>query len=224
MTATAKKTTKKVAKKTTKKAVAKKATVRCQVHPHAPAAKKTQVEHLRPEPAPTKGTKLRAKRAPKKPPFWNKAKGMILFHVFAASLAGGGLPIACYNVAHVQLQSIEGGSENWIWKALFVAAFAGFIFSSLTVFDLLADWLSSKVKAGAWVIVGETVMLLGIEEWLSVSMLGVLVVLNAGATFVTLEKRRLRREAEEQERIREERRNARQVRSHDSASGRRKAP
>lgn len=206
-------TVKKVAKKTIKKkAVAKKATV-----------KKTQVEHLRPEPAPTKGTKPKVKRAPKKPPFWNKAKGMILFHAFAASLAGGGLPIACYNVAHVQLQSIEGGSENWIWKALFVAAVAGFIFSSLTVFDLLADWLSSNVKAVAWVIVGETVMLLGIEEWLSVSMLGVLVVLNAGATFVTLEKRRLRRETEEQERIREERRNARQVRSHGSASGRRKA-
>lgn len=185
-----------------------------------------------PEPALTKpkATKPRTKSAPKKPPFWDKVKGLRAFYLFASLVAGGGLPIFSYNVAHTQLAGIEGGSDTWLWKALFVASIAGFIFSSLTVFDLLADWLENRIKAAAWVLVTETVMLLGTEEWASLAVLSILVVLNAGSTFWTLEKRRQRKEAEriarekaEKAEQREAKKNARQVRSHGATNGRRKA-
>jgi len=198
---------------TAKKAVAKK----------APVKTKTQVEHLLPDTSPTKRKTI--PRAPKKEPFWDKVKALRAFYTVAAIIAGGGLPIICYNVAHVQLGKID--PSDWTWKAMFVAAVAGFIFSSATVFDLLSDWLSSKVKAAAWVIVSETVMLLGIEEWASLSVLLVLVVLNAGSVFVMLEKRRQKQEEALKEKLKVERRlqreNGKQIRSHGATNGRRKA-
>lgn len=143
--------------------------------------KKTNVEQLF-----TPAKKRVSSKLPKKTLF-NDVNLLRIFHAGAAIIAGGGLPIICYNVAHVQLNDPD--LSGWAWNALFIAAISGFIFSSLTVFDLLSDWLESKVKAGAWVLVSEIVMLIGIEDWASIAVLGVLVVLNAGSVFVTLEKR-----------------------------------
>jgi hypothetical protein len=89
---------------------------------------------------------------------------------------GGFVPLAAWSLVHLE------ALEWWHWTMVA----GGALFSSLTVINWGERILSSKAKAIGFAVLVEGVMLSASTKWLSLSALGLLIVINAVSCSVAL--------------------------------------
>lgn len=97
------------------------------------------------------------------------------------ALLGGLVPFATFMIAHQELDLASPWTDP-----LALLVLGGLLYSATTVYQWGKLALTSRVKAFGFVVLVEGVMVCSSQQWLAVTALVYLILINAIATGVTL--------------------------------------